>query len=198
MKCHTCRKEILKRIEPSKIKRNRHHFCSRTCYVIHWAKERTGPKSHKWNKSIPVIRCRVCHKEFRVKTRYGKPQVHCSRKCRAVTQAERFRGGNNPRWRGGTTDIGTQIRHSEKYITWRNACGKRDKFKCQFCNASHHKRLVVHHIKTFEKFPNLRFEISNGITLCRGCHIKLHRQNKGVHDFTKILNDYMPNMSQKL
>jgi hypothetical protein len=37
--------------------------------------------------------------------------------------------------------------------------------------------------------------VDNGITLCRSCHTELHAKNKGVQDFTNILNDYMPNKS---
>jgi len=101
----------------------------------------------------------------------------------------------NPRWEGGITEVSDKIRHSDEYIKWRNACGTRDKITCQFCGK--HKQLVVHHIKTFKKYPELRFSVKNGITLCRACHMKLHAEHRGVHDFTNILNDYMPNILHK-
>jgi predicted restriction endonuclease len=64
------------------------------------------------------------------------------------------------------------------YKQWRSAVYKRDKFKCQWPGCTLAKKLNAHHIKTWADFPGLRFNINNGITLC-----KYH------HDFIKGAED---------
>lgn len=45
-------------------------------------------------------------------------------------------------------------------------------FACQFCGST--EKLESHHIKPVCDFPELRFDISNGVCLCHSCHVKAH------------------------
>jgi 5-methylcytosine-specific restriction endonuclease McrA len=62
-----------------------------------------------------------------------------------------------------------RIRHSMEYKKWKFECLKRDGHICQKCGQKG-GFLEVDHIKGFIDFPDLRFEISNGVTLCILCH----------------------------
>jgi hypothetical protein len=64
-----------------------------------------------------------------------------------------------------------RARKSTLYREWRIAVLKRDGCACKMCDAL--EDLHVHHIKPFAKFPELRFEVSNGITLCELCHYEV-------------------------
>jgi len=59
-------------------------------------------------------------------------------------------------------------RFSDEYKRWRFDVFVRDHFKCQICRSG--CDLVAHHIKPFCDFPELRFVVSNGLTLCYFCH----------------------------
>lgn len=87
------------------------------------------------------------------------------------------KGSKNPNWKGGLSRKKRSANLLE-YRQWREAVFKRDNWTCQECQ----KRggdLEAHHIKAFYKYPKLRFEISNGQTLCIICHMKIdkHRNN---------------------
>ena len=79
------------------------------------------------------------------------------------------RGKANINWKGGITPINQQIRQSFEYEEWRKKCLERDLYTCQNCEQIGGK-LHVDHIKPFALFPELRFEVSNGRTLCEECH----------------------------
>lgn len=57
----------------------------------------------------------------------------------------------------------------KKYLQWRSDVFKRDNWICQTCN----RRgcyLEVHHIKSWSFYPELRYDVNNGLTLCKNCH----------------------------
>ena len=65
-----------------------------------------------------------------------------------------------------------QDRTSKRYWSWSRAVLKRDKYRCQGCNSA--DNLIAHHVKSWYDYPQYRFHIENGQTLCRDCHILIH------------------------
>ena len=92
---------------------------------------------------------------------------------------KRMFGPRNPAWKGGITGWQHKIRTSWEYQLWRKAVLERDSRKCIWCGST--ERLHADHIKPFSLFPELRFAIDNGRTLCQKCHFttfnfkKLHQ-----------------------
>jgi len=80
------------------------------------------------------------------------------------------RGKNNPQWKGGITPIHWLARQSLEYKLWRKAVYERDNYTCQVCGEKRPGELEAHHIKRFALYPDLRFAIDNGVTLCCDCH----------------------------
>lgn len=56
------------------------------------------------------------------------------------------------------------------YEKWRRDVKKRDGGVCQWPGCHIRYRLRAHHIKTWASYPSLRFEVSNGISLCKKHH----------------------------
>jgi hypothetical protein len=88
--------------------------------------------------------------------------------------SNRMKGSKNVLWKGGITPINTKIRMSLEYKLWREAVFKRDNWTCIWCGArskvGEKVEIQADHIKPFAKYPELRFSIDNGRTLCRPCH----------------------------
>ena len=66
------------------------------------------------------------------------------------------------------------IANSKEYKQWRISVFIRDNFTCQNCQIRG-VYLEAHHIKSWAHYPELRYDVENGVTLCRGCH-KLTRK----------------------
>ena len=61
---------------------------------------------------------------------------------------------------------------SDKYKKWRKSVYARDGYSCRICGND--GRLNAHHIKPWSLFPNHRYKVTNGITLCLKCHEWVH------------------------
>lgn len=68
-------------------------------------------------------------------------------------------------------------RDCKEYTEWRANVFNRDNFTCVMCGQVGGE-LNAHHIKEYAKYPKLRYEISNGVTLCKECHKKIHKKRE--------------------
>lgn len=85
-----------------------------------------------------------------------------------------FYGKNNPNWKGGITPENVKLRNCADYRIWRDKVFKRDNYTCQICGDNKGSNLNSHHINPWSKNKELRYDVTNGITLCSVCHYKKH------------------------
>ena len=93
-------------------------------------------------------------------------------KMREVNRRNAKYGPDNPLWQGGAKQKRKQEMRGYQYRDWRNAVFSRDNWTCQFCKIRG-GYLEADHIKPWCAFPDLRYDVSNGRTVCRPCHVKL-------------------------
>lgn len=111
-------------------------------------------------------------------TIYGKFKKY---KIPMLTQSEvQIRNGNNvneknPSWKGGISSMHQRLRRGRMSSIWRKYVLMKDKHCCQICYSK--SALCAHHIKSFSDFPEERFNVDNGITLCKNCHKWVHYLN---------------------
>lgn len=102
-----------------------------------------------------------------------------------------YRAGKlNNKWKGGITPLNKRMREVPEMKIWRINVFERDKYICQMPDCDKTERyLNAHHIKRFIDYPELRFDIDNGITLCKRCHNKTKgKEDNFIKLFSEIIN----------
>lgn len=174
-----------------KIENGRGIYCSRKCqhppHIVicqHCGKEfRTPPTG---NTAYCSDKCFHADETFRAKrsettkAAWQKPEVRQNimegiRKRSqdpAWQNAPHFqKGDKHPRYKGNRR--ARELASRYEYKAWRKAVLSRDNFTCQHCFVRGGV-LVAHHIKQWSQYPDLRFDVNNGLTLCTTCHDKVH------------------------
>jgi hypothetical protein len=161
--CVVCGKHFLYYDKPNRVPK----YCSKEC----------------WGRRSPKVlnACLYCGKEHWVRMYKIKNggRIYCSHKCSTFHKQELLSGENSRWWRGGKTALAKLERTRAKYTKWRTAVFVRDGYACQRCGLRSGYRAKVflhaHHIQPFSQEINLRYEITNGLTLCKNCHLLEHR-----------------------
>lgn len=112
-----------------------------------------------------------------------------------IASSCRQQGISVEEFNGFSTKENALIRGSSKYSDWRDSVFKRDNYTCQCCGKVGGK-LNAHHKMNFADYPDLRFDVDNGTTLCFGCHSTksengFHRLYGNFHNTTEQLEEYI-------
>lgn len=99
-----------------------------------------------------------------------------------------MRGEKHPQWKGGVAGAKRKNeRNDPAYRSWMTTIKRRDK-KCQLKDNKCEGYLVVHHILPWSKYPEERYNINNGITLCQFHHpLKRFEEQRLIPVFQELV-----------
>ena len=176
---------------PSRLQGGRARFCSRVCqhpphvFVCqHCGAEFVRPPSSKAKfcsvacDNASEQRSQRSHKA--ATTAWSNPAARAklmggiarrSKDPRWNASPQFQQGPDNPRYTGAERGRPGMGRYP--YKLWRNAVLVRDGFQCRECG-SREGQLHAHHRVPWNEDHQLRYAVSNGVTLCVDCHNKAH------------------------
>jgi hypothetical protein len=154
-------------------KSNHRKYCGRKCLYISklnkipWNKGTIGLMVIPWNKGKKLS------KEHKEKLRQAK----LKNPVRYWLGKVKPRGEDSPLWKGGISRNVHSLT-SPDYKNWRKLVFERDNYKCKINNKDCKGQLQAHHILRWADYPELRYEINNGITLCQAHHPRKKAEEK--------------------
>lgn len=128
-------------------------------------------KKTKWNRSI-IWECRC---DCGNKTSATQNQLTNGRRiscgCKFLCQ----KGDKNLKYNHDLSDEDREKnRRCPRYRKWVKKIFERDNYTCAFCNLRG-GQLNAHHLNSWDWYKKGRYWKSNGITLCKKCHIDFHK-----------------------
>ena len=118
-------------------------------------------------RAVELFGVEIAEKKKQATIKANKNKVYSDETREKLSFAKR--GENNPNWKGGITSERNRLCNTWETRVWREAVFQRDKYTCRECGDSN-TYLNAHHIMEVSQYPELRFNVENGKTLCIGCH----------------------------
>jgi len=153
-------------------------FCGFDCRTKWRQKHWTGANNPAFRGGDRSKSCQHCGKTFSHKRKRPlisfRKQKFCSKAC-ADVGGKRYFGPENNKWTGNP-----RRKHREsKQAAWARAVISRDLATCQHCGAQK-VELQAHHLMSYSSHPYLRWDLSNGLTLCAPCHWRVHETTENA------------------
>lgn len=93
--------------------------------------------------------------------------------------ANRKRGFQHYLWIEDRTQLKKDNRRGDSaYGEWRKQTWTRDNFKCRIADENCSGKIEAHHILGWAEYPELRYQLNNGITLCHAHHPRRRAEEK--------------------
>ena len=127
-------------------------------------------------------------------TRERQRLAHIGKKQSPETIAKRVRyGSKHQNWIADRSTLRKkQERNDSAYHDWRHQVYERDGFVCKIKNSDCGGRIEAHHILGWSNYPELRYQVNNGITLCRNHHPRKPDEEKKLSSYFMELVDRTP------
>ncbi len=133
-----------------------------------------------WHKLTTKQRYRLRQKGIDIPNYYGH---HLKGKPKSIEHRQKIAEGHRKYpfdKRAIESKAKNRVRRSAEYRGWRTSIFEKDNYTCQECGAKNGNGktiyLEAHHIKSYTYFPGLRFDVENGLTLCKGCHKRVNKE----------------------
>jgi len=171
--CHQCNKQHVKDLKKLSIEFVKKQFLLNGCKLL----ENVYINNH----TLIKYRCECGNVDFITYNafQYGERCNKCkperiSKSLKENGNLKPKYGSDHPNWNSNLTDEERQKNRDilENEI-WRKEVFERDNYTCQICE-QHGKKLCAHHLDGYHWAIDKRFDVNNGITLCKDCHKEFH------------------------
>lgn len=147
-------------------------FCSYKCRGEWRSNNWLGKKHPRYQPGPRTLKCQHCGAKFSQRATEAisafRKRKFCSMECAKHGQ-KRLTGEDHPLFKADSRRRDRRGKHG----SWARAVISRDNATCTRCAATG-VELHAHHILSFKDYPERRWDLNNGETLCFRCHWAEH------------------------
>lgn len=143
---------------------------------------------YKGSKAPLIFKCSCGEVDEVTYERFRKGQ-----RCTACYY-KKISGPNNWNYNPEITDEDRERgRFTPELREWAAEVKRRDKYTCTICGDDSGGNLHSHHIFSYSKYIDKRYDLENGVTVCESCHIAFHKKygygNNDADQFIEFMAD---------
>ncbi len=123
-----------------------------------------------------------------------------NRKLKCCQNCRDYNGKNNGNWNPELSEKDREPReHNPLARRWRKDIYKRDEYTCQITGikSNGHGNLCAHHLESWSSNKNLRFELSNGITILQSIHREFHKKYGLTNNTKEQFEEFRRNLTKE-